>query len=573
MSPPDDVTALIGALGDAPALSSALARASFIFLCGALCVLLWTLSRARATLSRAGVPAVPWRPKFLWRLYAKSERSLLRRVEARFRGVVGGGGGSGRRAFGAIVGACPFVHVGEAKLARDALRNAAAKAPLYHAFEAFSGTGIFTAEGDDWDAKRSEVLRAFHAAGLAPLRDRAVEESASVVDELMEEVVRGGGEMETLALPVLQRLALRVTFAYLTGNSLAEACASVGRTREDVEAEYLEASTTLRHLIPARARSIWIFSDFLYGLTPVGRLEARKIRTTREVSVLALKTAKDDSPLGMLRVGEAHLREKPLRVGAHSYPKGLLDEATTLLFAGHDTQSATLSWCLLRLAENVELQSELRASLNDAMIEDALGLPSRRRKTREETSTTAESSKPAWATSAFAPLLESVIRETLRLHPVAPLVVRMLDSDVSSDKMTIPKGCAVGVWLSSVHRDESVWERPEEFDPKRWFGGTSHRRTGSTGSSNDDDDVVSSLPRGASSRLKHRGVGYMPFAYGPRACVGQHLAQVTMRVALAHLIRAFEFTKSADENASVPSVGFTVTPSTGAPLRARALIS
>ena len=572
MPPLSDTAARIAALDDAFAISSALARALFILLCGALCVLLWTLSRARSTLARAGVPAVPWRPKFLWRVYARSERSLLRRVEARFRGVADGGGGSGRRAFGAVVGACPFVHVGEAKLARDALRGAAGKSPLYHAFEAFSGTGIFTAEGDDWDGKRSEVLRAFHAAGLAPLRDRAVEESASVVDELREEVARGGGEMETRTLPMLQRLALRVTFAYLTGNSLAEACASVGRSREDVEAEYLDASTTLRHLIPARARSIWIFSDFLYGLTPVGRLEARKIRTTREVSVLALKTAKADSPLGMLRVGEAHLREKPMRVGADTYPKGLLDEATTLLFAGHDTQSATLSWCLLRLAENVELQSELRASLNDAVIEEALGLASSRRMAREKTSTSAaESSKPAWATSAFAPLLESVIRETLRLHPVAPLVVRMLDSDVSSDKMTIPKGCAVGVWLSSVHRDESVWDRPEEFDPKRWFGATSHRRTGSTVSSNDDDDDVASSARGASSGLKHRGVGYMPFAYGPRACVGQHLAQVTMRVALAHLIRGFEFTRSADENATTPSVGFTVTPSTGAPLRARAL--
>jgi cytochrome P450 len=39
-------------------------------------------------------------------------------------------------------------------------------------------------------------------------------------------------------------------------------------------------------------------------------------------------------------------------VDGDKFPKGLLDEATTLLFAGHDTQSATLSWGLLRLIDH-----------------------------------------------------------------------------------------------------------------------------------------------------------------------------------------------------------------------------
>ena len=563
---PLDVTARVAV---ARAVSDGDARAVVAFaLAFALVVALVVVARARRVLARANVAAVRWRPKFLWRLYQRSARSLLRRVEDRFSRTARDGGGSGRRAFGAVVGACPFVHVGEAKLARDVLRGTTVKSPLYHAFEAFSGTGIFTAEGEDWEGKRGEVLRAFHAVGLQALRDRAVEESARIVRGMKLELERGGTrEMETLALPTLQRLALRVTFGYLTGNSLAEACAEVGRAQADVESEYLAAATTLRHLIPARARSIWIFSDFLYGLTPVGRLEAKNIRTTRMLSSLALRTAKKDSPLGMLRGGEMHLRERAVRVGDDEFPKGLLDETTTLLFAGHDTQSATLSWGLLRLVDNEKIQNELRVSLFDDVIVEALGLPSKRRKKRASS----DGKKAAWATSAFAPMLESVIRETLRLHPVAPLVVRMLSADVSSAEMTIPKGCAVGVWLSSVHRDDAVWDRPEEFDPKRWTA-TSHARTGSTGSFTEDSEEDSSLGPASgkpASGLKHKGVGYMPFAYGPRSCVGQHLAQVTMRVALAHLIEAFEFAPSADVDASTPSVGFTVTPSTGAPLRIR----
>jgi len=547
----------------------------------ALCVGGWFLvarARARAVVANAGVETMRWRPKVFWSLYQKSQGSLLRRVEARFSRA-----SARRRAFGAVVGTCPFVHVGEAKLARDVLRETSVKAPLYHAFEAFSGQGIFTAEGKDWEEKRSDVLKAFNVVGLTSLRDRAVEESARVVRDikgkLLQSLQRGEDISEVQMLPVLQRLSLRVTFGYLTGVSLEEACKTFGENPERVENSYLQASTFLRQSIPARARSIWMISDVLYWFTPVGFREWMKIRVTRKVSSLALRAAKEDSPLGLIGSGKSHSKDGHVFVRFNRFPRGMLDEVTTLLFAGHDTQSATLSWCLLQLVDQLEIQEELRSSFNDRAMADALGLSwtgSKRWKDvdAEETST------PAWATSAFAPLLEAVLRETLRLHPAAPLVVRKLTSDVESKGAVIPKGCAIGVWLSSVHRDKDVWDCPEEFDPSRWLSQTArHVRAGSASSFTEDEDDAQGSPssRATSDRastrpngaLRHKGVGYMPFAYGPRSCVGQQLAQVTMRVALAHLIESFVFTPSDDADARAPSVGFTVTPTTGAPVRVR----
>ena len=534
-------------------------------------------ARARAVVANAGVETMRWRPKVFWRLYQKSQGSLLRRVEARFSRA------SSRRAFGAVVGTCPFVHVGEAKLARDVLRETSVKAPLYHAFEAFSGKGIFTAEGKDWEDKRSDVLKAFNVVGLTPLRDRAVEESARMVRDikgkLLQSLHRRGNVLEMQMLPVLQRLALRVTFGYLTGVSLDEACKKFGQDPVRVENSYLKASTFLRQSIPARARSIWMFSDVLYRLTPVGFSEWMKIKVTRKVSSLALRAATEDSPLGVIRSGKSHFKDGPVFVRFKRFPRGMLDEVTTLLFAGHDTQSATLSWCLLQLVDKVEIQEELRSSFNDRAMADALGLAWTGCKRWKDVDAE-ETPTPAWATSAFAPLLEAVLRETLRLHPAAPLVVRKLTSDVKSKDDIIPKGCAVGVWLSSVHRDEEVWDSPEEFDPSRWLGHAAHHvRAGSASSFTEDEDDAqgSPLSRATSDRasprpdgaLRHKGVGYMPFAYGPRSCVGQQLAQVTMRVALAHLIESFVFTPSNDAAARSPSVGFTVTPTTGAPVRVR----
>jgi len=65
---------------------------------------------------------------------------------------------------------------------------------------------------------------------------------------------------------------------------------------------------------------------------------------------------------------------------------------------------------------------------------------------------------------------------------VAPLVVRRLTSDATTSTTsttptgadatvttTLPEGCAAGVWLHAVHRDESVWDHPHSFLPGRWL--------------------------------------------------------------------------------------------------------
>ena len=147
---------------------------------------------------------------------------------------------STHRAFGAVVGNCPFAHVGGATLANTALRAQPVKAPLYHAFKAFAGEGIFTAEGRDWVDKRAEVLAAFAAAGLEPLADA----SARVARRLTREIdvhlgtsfdsnsdpnVGRGGVVEML--PRLQRATLRATFAYLVGRSIDDAVAAHGAER------------------------------------------------------------------------------------------------------------------------------------------------------------------------------------------------------------------------------------------------------------------------------------------------------------------------------------------------------
>jgi len=623
-------------LAGAPGTAAAAAAASVLALEGGehalawgvalyvICAATWTLADAVGArlVFRGKLPSVPWRPNLMFNVYATPRRNLLDRVSRRMAAANDGNDATTkhrRRAFATVVGNCPFAHLGGAALARAALDRQPVKSPLYRAFEAFAGVGIFTAEGDDWAAKRSEVLGAFASAGLEPLAAASTRAAAGLTAEIDAQLAAAAGEKETRRrstvddaekgeggggkgraagrglevdmLPRLQRATLRATFEYLAGVDLPTAAAADGdgelgdgvdaavvgdarpRRRRPAgvwEDEYLAAATDLRRLIPARARSVWMLSDWAYALSPVGRLERARIREARRLPELALRAAVPGSPLDHLRRGPAH-------GGAHRRGRGgsgifgrfwraaidrwaglgsrdaLLDEATTLLFAGHDTQSATLSWALLRLAGDPVAQRELRASLA-ADPEDSF------------------ESRPGpawWRTSAGAPVLEACLRETLRLHPVAPFVARKLTSGVLASEggesgggaLTLPAGCAAGVWLHAVHRDPAVWVDPDSFDPSRWLVRSDSIDSSKKGSNVRGSDVV---------RVRFKGAGFMPFATGPRSCVGQHLAWVYMRVVLAGLVRAYEVRLAEGEgegDALTPSVGFTVTPANAARVR------
>ena len=299
-------------LGGAPGTAATVAAASILVAeggtvalglgaaCYALLSALWVLMDvARAWWSLRGrLPIVPWRPNLLFRVYPTSKRNLLDRVSRRMDASANAATAADAtkpgsrirppRAFGAVVGTCPFAHVGGASLANAALKSQPVKAPLYRAFEPFAGGGIFTAEGEAWHARRTEVLAAFAAAGLEPLAAASIQNAGDTTREMRAMMAKETDDVNkedfaTISLlPLLQRATLRTTFQYLAGLTVAEAAAAFpegapgGAERplsaRELEDEYLEAATKLRHLIPARARSVWMLSDWAYRASPVGRL-------------------------------------------------------------------------------------------------------------------------------------------------------------------------------------------------------------------------------------------------------------------------------------------------------------
>jgi cytochrome P450 len=108
-----------------------------------------------------------------------------------------------------------------------------------------------------------------------------------------------------------------------------------------------------------------------------------------------------------------------------------------------------------------------------------------------------------------------IINETLRLYPQAAMLMRQTAKNVMLGSIEVPAKTQLSIALTAVHHDSEIWgEDCHEFKPSRF-----------------------SEPR------KHLAA-FFPFGLGPRNCVGQNLALVEAKIALALIIQRYSFVVS-----------------------------
>lgn len=476
------------------------------------------------------------------------------------------------------------------------LLTGSTKYPAYNHFKNFSGNGVFTADGPDWKAKRASVLhclvRGWNTDNLLEIEaNRAADSFEREVSLAAASRNKENGERATInVVPVLQRSTIGLIYRLIThqdtdfssaegisDNVLASSSASTssstssstastsgdsdtsrdGKNGQGVNNEakiksllplYLESVTKIRMILLAQSRSIWyLVPRWVYKLfSPMYREEERTMGPIREFARLTCESAAPLSPLALLSQRDSHSDGSS---GAETVSKDILDEAITLLFAGQDTSAATLSWTLHLLSLNPEKRQKLEEEVRSVV--QAEGPTDTNRVTKSMISK--------------MPYLDAVIKESMRLYPVAPFIVRKLTTDVTipdesgikTQTLSLPASTFACVWIYSLHRHPKLWCRPDEFLPERWID----------------------------SKLRSKDLGqqeygaYMPFAIGPRNCLGQPLAQVILRILLARIVNKYTAldlrfealnTLKGDEDTiddrclrKDMQAGFTVLPSNG----------
>jgi cytochrome P450 len=185
------------------------------------------------------------------------------------------------------------------------------------------------------------------------------------------------------------------------------------------------------------------------------------------------------------------------------------DELMSLLFAGHDTSAAALSWLLYLVALHPEVEAKILAE--------------------------AESLKDAGATALpRLPYTEMVVKEVLRLYPSGWVTTRQTVEEWKVGPYLIPAGS--DVWLSPwvTQRDPRYFAQPQAFWPERWEGGKLERE----------------LPR----------LAYSPFGGGPHQCIGQPLAMLEISLIAASLLKEYHLELVTEPPSLKPGPSLSLDP-------------
>ena len=127
--------------------------------------------------------------------------------------------------------------------------------------------------------------------------------------------------------------------------------------------------------------------------------------------------------------------------------------------------------------------------------------------------TTLAGRPPTWDDLPRLAYTETVIQESLRLYPPNwGTFPRQAVADIELGGYVLPKGCQVLVSPYVLHHDPRSFPDPERFDPDRFAPGRAE-----------------SIPQFA----------YIPFGAGPRVCIGNTFAMMTMKLVVATILQQY----------------------------------
>jgi cytochrome P450 len=210
--------------------------------------------------------------------------------------------------------------------------------------------------------------------------------------------------------------------------------------------------------------------------------------------------------------------------GKHFTDEEIKQEAMAFVLAGHQSTGDLMAWIMFILMTNPSVlrdcQDEVDQILPNGMI-------------------------PTYEKLNDLNICESIIYETLRLYPPIPFFVRQCirehTIETLNHQLKIPVDATILINTYLIHRQEKYWPRPLEFDYTRWMR----------------DPVTGLKPK-----LAHPYC-YLPFASGPRNCIGQHFALLEAKVILAMFVQRCHLVLEPENQKIVMDLRITLRPKNG----------
>ena len=360
------------------------------------------------------------------------------------------------------------------------------------------GQGLLTSEGELWKRQRKLAAPAFSPKRVNAYADTMVELSERAFSRYID------GEKRDFHVDIMS-LTLEIVGKTLLGVSTDDEAARVAAAVEATLSYLQERLGSWLSLLPPRFP------------TPKRRRSLQaKLELDRIVSGIIERCRREDPDADYLL---ARLIRARTEDGQAMSEQQLLDEAVTMLLAGHETTALTLMYSVYLLSKNPAVAAKLQAELDTQL-----------------------QGRPVTAAALTnLPYLDAVVRESMRLYPPAYAFGREVIEPFELGGYVMPVGAQVVVSPYGMQRNPRFFPQPERFMPERWL-----------------DGAARALPRFA----------YFPFGGGHRICIGSHFAQLEASLVLATLVQQLELHVLPDFKLKLRPV-ITLRSQNGLPVRVR----
>ncbi|XP_020217905.1 cytokinin hydroxylase [Cajanus cajan] len=367
----------------------------------------------------------------------------------------------------------------------------------------FIGRGLLMANGEEWYHQRHMVAPAFMGDTLKSYAWHMVECTKEMIESLENVLESGQSEVE-----------IGECFTKLTADIIS---------RTEFGSSYQKGKQIFHLLTQLQSRCAQATRHLCFpGSRFLPNKYNREIKSMKkEVERLLMEII--ESRKDCVEMGRSNtygndllgiLLDEIKKEGGGLNLQLVMDECKTFFFAGHETTALLLTWAFMLLASNPHWQEKVRAEVKEVF----------------------KGATPSVDQLSKLTLTHMVINESMRLYPPATVLPRTAFKDIQLGDLHIPKGLSIWIPVLAIHHSEELWGKDaNKFNPERFA---------------------------SKSFMPGR---FIPFASGPRNCVGQSFAIMEAKIILAMLLSRFSFTISQNYR-HAPVVILTIKPKYGVQL-------
>jgi len=348
-------------------------------------------------------------------------------------------------------------------------------------------TGLFHVNGEDHRRHRRLLMPAFHKTRLETYRDDMAQIASEQIDRYQP------GETRDIHADMTE-LTLRIATKTLFG--------------EDEKERGLRLAQMMQRWLMSMFSPLLIVTRADLPGLPYRRFLDLTHDIDRETAAILQDKRRRASPdaTDMLSTLLAARDED----GSALDEDELIGHAGVIFAAGHETSTNSLAWTLFLLSQHPVIARNLEDELDSVL----------------------HGRSPRLEDLPQLPLLDAVVKESMRILPAVPFHPRIVAEDSELAGHRLPAGSEVFLSIFHMHRDPDIFPEPARFQPKRW------------------------------ETIKPSVYEYNPFSAGPRMCIGASFATMEIKIVLATLLQRFRM--ELPDGARVdPRVAITMAPRGG----------